>query len=56
MSAIKPEAKRVLNRSSKVGISLGGRSDERIICLLESFNSLNVWKSSCWVLSLPAMN
>ena len=56
ISAIRPHSNLERNLSSKVGISLGGLSDDRIICLFASCNVLKVWKNSSWVLSLPAIN
>ena len=55
-SAIRPHSKRLRRRSSSVVISLGGRSDERTICLPSSWMALNVWKNSSCVRSLSAMN
>ena len=55
-SAIRPHSKRDRSRSSRVRIALGGRSDDRTICLPSSWIALNVWKNSSWVRSLSAMN
>ena len=56
MSAIRPISNRDRSLSSSVGISLGGRSDESMICFPLPWSSLKVWNTSCWVESLPAMN
>ena len=56
MSAMRPHSKRERRRSSSVGISRGTRSELMTICLEESYKSLNVWKNSSCVRSLPAMN
>ena len=48
--------KRVLKRSSRMGISLGGLSEVMMICLSASRRSLNTLKNSISVASLPAMN
>src|SRR5437660_1366230 len=56
MSAMRPHTNLERNRSSSVGISLGGRSDEMTICLLISCSALKVWKNSSLVRSLPARN
>jgi hypothetical protein len=53
MSVIKPHSNRLRRRSSNVGISLGGRSEEMTSWRLASYSALNVWKNSSWVDSLP---
>ena len=49
MSTISPEPKRERRRSSMVGSSFGGRSDEMMICLPLLYRSLKVWKNSSCV-------
>lgn len=56
MSATSPQAKRVLSRSWRVGISEGGRSEVRMICFEFPWSSLKVWKNSSCVASFPARN
>ena len=56
MSTVRPHSNRERRRSSSVSISFGGLSEEIIICFLDSYNALNVWKNSSCVLSLPIMN
>src|SRR5690625_7416653 len=53
---IHPDSNLVVERSSTVGISIGGRSLEISICLFSSCNVLKVWKNSSCVCSLPARN
>ena len=54
MSATMPHSNRLTSRASRPGISLGGRSEVRTICLLASYSALKVWKNSSWVVSLPS--
>ena len=56
MSAGRPHSKRETSRASSFWISLARRSLERTICLPDSNRSLNVWKNSSWMRSLPARN
>ncbi len=43
-------------RSSMSCSSLGGFSEDRMICLFCSTSELNVKKNSSWLASLPQMN
>src|SRR5207248_1785511 len=54
MSATSPHSKREISRSSRPGISFGGRSEVSTICLWASNRALNVWKNSSCVISLPS--
>src|SRR6266850_2473046 len=56
MSAIRPHSKRERRRSSISGMSFGEESLETMICFRDSCRSLNVWKNSSCVRSLPEMN
>ena len=56
ISIVIPHSNLLLNRSVRVGMLLGGLSELIIICLLFWCSSLNVWKNSSWVFSLPAIN
>ena len=56
MSHMRPSENLVLNLSSSVEISLGGLSEVITICLLCWYKSLNVWKNSSCVDSLPITN
>ena len=54
--AVSPQAKRVLSLSSSNFKSLTDLSEEMMICLLELYNSLNVWKNSCCVAAAFSKN
>src|SRR5229473_3556600 len=54
MSATNPHSKREISRSSRPGISFGGRSEVSTICLCPSNSALKVWKNSSCVISLPS--
>ena len=56
MSVTSPHSKREARRSSRLGISFGGRSLVTTICLFALWSALKVWKNSSCVLSLPARN
>ncbi len=56
MSAIRPHSNRERRRSSISGMSFGEQSLDRMICFRDSYRSLNVWKNSSCVRSLPEMN
>ena len=51
-SAMSPHSNRERRRSSRVVIALGGRSEERTICLPASWMALKVWKNSSCPLAL----
>ncbi len=56
MSAIKPHSNRERRRSSRLEISLGGRSELMMICLLALCSVLKVLKNSSWTDCFFAMN
>ncbi len=56
MSATRPLPRRERMRSSMSCSSLGGFSEDRMICLFCSTSELKVKKNSSWLASLPQMN